>query len=72
MAQLFNLDIQSPNSDYSFILSPFSLHHSFTSTDFCHSPSHMFHSFFSPSPDCASNKDISKMATYTSRTFPPT
>ena len=48
MAQLFNLYIQSANYDYSFILSPFSLHHPFTSTDFSHSHSHMFHSLFSP------------------------
>ena len=32
MALLCNLYIQSPNHDYSFILSPFSLHHSFTSS----------------------------------------
>ena len=33
---------------------------------------HVSLTLFTLSPDCTSNKDISKMDSYTSRTFPPT
>ena len=80
MAQLFSLYIQSPNPDYSFILSPFSLHHSTTSTSravhqFSHTVTlfltHVSLTLYTQSPDCTSNKDILNMPSYDSRTFPP-
>ena len=80
MAKLFNLYIQSPNPDYSFILSPFSLHPFITSTSpALHQSSHRVTliltdvslTLFTQSPDCTFNKDISKRLIYTSRKFPP-